>query len=99
MKMQRRWVTGMAALLLTVGLMGLPREGAAFAIKFLDPGGDPQFGDPDGPDHESLKQVLRWLVLGQPWLIMVTGRVAPQPARLDSPRSSAAPRPLRETRQ
>ena len=49
MKMQRRWVTGMAALLLTVGLMGLPREGAALPIKLLDPSGDPQLGEPDEP--------------------------------------------------
>ena len=62
MKMQRRWVTGIAALLLTVGLMGLPREGTAFAIRFVDPGGDPQFGDPTEPyGAVEIRPDLFWL--------------------------------------
>ena len=50
MRIDRRWVAGMAALLMAAFLLtAMPREGAALPIRYwMGPGG-PQFGDPDVP--------------------------------------------------
>ena len=39
-----------AAVLMMLSLTMLPREGAALPIKFLEPPGPREIGDPDGPD-------------------------------------------------
>ena len=51
MKIDRRWVAGMAALLMAALMIATPREGAAWPIRFMYPDypPGPVFGDPEEP--------------------------------------------------
>ena len=67
MKSHRRagWLVG---LLVGVSLMAVPRQGAAYMIKWPEPG-PPQMGDPDTPPSspKNVLQLEAWqLVIAQP---------------------------------
>ncbi len=98
MKRESRWLAGMAAVVMAATLMAMPREGAAWPIRYFYPEGGPVFGVPDTPVGRT--QLVRpescWLgpIRIRVW---VSGALTPMQLFIYEPRSPKVTRSSKAT--